>query len=450
MTVDRKWRLRSFGTLEFVLMALVIAGLIWTVQYWRYQGWVPAPFVFDINDTFMDWFHTAKYAHNPGAYDVWRSVYPPISFVFLRLVSDPRCYGTSPFDARDCDVLSIVVILTLYAACAIVAAIAFYKNDRSTAFPRSVCFAICLPLLYALERGNLLMVSFIGFVFAFTNIVQSRTVKIIAAAITINFKYYLLTAFAAFIIKRSWRDFELIGIATLALYLLTLAIVGSGTPFEILYNLRDWVIYTNVAVWDRVYYSTTFNNLLWFDIRQFPVRDFAGSKVIDLAAAAIPIVVGVSQFVGLFCLLMAWLRPSALSAQRVALLALLVSMIVQSPGGYAEMFLVFLIFMEKGSTAYTRFLIVCGYLISIPADYTIGTFKVNNQNAWLSGRTLEVAFGFNVGAIIRPGLLLLILWALIIDSLIRIARAPGRPLWGLGKSQPQLEPRPMRPASGIA
>jgi hypothetical protein len=344
--------------------------------------------------------------------------------------------------------LSIAVILALYAACAIVAAIAFHKNDKSTAFQRSVCFAICLPLLYALERGNLLMVSFIGFVFAFTNIIQSRTGKVIAAAITINFKYYLLTAFAAFVVKRSWRDFELIGIATLALYLLTLAIIGSGTPFEILYNLRDWVIYTNVAVWDRVYYSTTFNNLLWFDIRQFPVRDFAGSKVIDFAAAAIPILVTASQFLGIFCLLMAWLRPGALSAQRIALLALLVSMVVQSPGGYAEMFLIFLIFLEKASTPGLRFMILCAYLISIPADYTVGTFKVNNQNAWLSGKTLEVAFGFNVGAIIRPAVLLFILWALIIDSLTRIARTPGRAIWGLGTSRPTFdEPSLRRPVS---
>ena len=65
---------------------------------------------------------------------------------------------------------------------------------------------------------------------------------------------------------------------------------------------------------------------------------------------------------------------------------------------------------------------------------------MNNQNAWLSGRTLEVAFGFNFGSVLRPGMLLLILWAICIDSIIRIVRAhrDNRPMIGLGDSSPIL------------
>ena len=432
--------LLNFRSIEFILMALIVAGVIATIQFWRYQGYLPAPFVFDINDTFMDWYNTAQYAHNRGTYDIWRSIYPPVSFIFLKLTTDPRCYYASPFDARNCDVISVVFILGFYVACAVVAAIAFYKNDRRTALIRSIAFAFCLPLLYAVERGNLITVTFVCFVIAYTNVVQSRAVRVIAAGLSINFKYYLLFPSFALLLKRGWRDFELIGISALAIYLVTLALFGSGTPFEITDNLRDWVINTAVAVWDQVYYSTTYNNLLWFDLRQYPVRDYVGSKVVDFVAVAIPIVVNVSRAIGLFTLLLVWLQPKALSVQRVALILMLTTMIAQSPGGYAEMFIIFLVFMEKADTIALKFSTICAYLIAIPWDFTVGTFKVNNQNAWLSGRTLEVAFGFNFGSVLRPGMLLLILWAICIDSIIRIVRAhrDNRPMIGLGDSSPIL------------
>ena len=91
--------------------------------------------------------------------------------------------------------------------------------------------------------------TFVCFVIAYTNVVQSRAVRVIAAGLSINFKYYLLFPSFALLLKRGWRDFELIGISALAIYLVTLALFGSGTPFEITDNLSDWVINTAVAVW---------------------------------------------------------------------------------------------------------------------------------------------------------------------------------------------------------
>ena len=97
-------------------MVLVIAGFVRLANIFFYQGYLPAPFVFDIGDTFMDWFNTAYWAHNPGAYSVWRTIYLPLSFVITGLLGDPTCYKNAPYDARDCDHLGIAVILLTYAA----------------------------------------------------------------------------------------------------------------------------------------------------------------------------------------------------------------------------------------------------------------------------------------------------------------------------------------------
>src|SRR5436305_7091839 len=99
---------------EVIFTLLVLASLAWVVNRFIVDGKLPQPFVFDINDTFMDWFNTAYYAHNRGAYDTWQSVYPPLSFVFMRAFGIPACYANNPANARDCDVVGISTILLCY------------------------------------------------------------------------------------------------------------------------------------------------------------------------------------------------------------------------------------------------------------------------------------------------------------------------------------------------
>ena len=50
--------------IAFILTALAVAGLHAASS--SESDYLPPPFVFDINDTFMDWFNTAYWAHNPG------------------------------------------------------------------------------------------------------------------------------------------------------------------------------------------------------------------------------------------------------------------------------------------------------------------------------------------------------------------------------------------------
>ena len=77
---------------EAMLALAVVASFAATATFFSQNSYLPQPFVFDTNDTFMDWFNTAYWANNPGAYDVWRSIYPPLSFVFLDLTSLPGCH----------------------------------------------------------------------------------------------------------------------------------------------------------------------------------------------------------------------------------------------------------------------------------------------------------------------------------------------------------------------
>ncbi|WP_457840921.1 hypothetical protein, partial [Staphylococcus aureus] len=88
---------------------------------------------------------------------------------------------------------------------------------------------------------------------------------------TINFKPYLLLPVAALAVKRKWRALELAGIATVLLYLATLAVVGSGTPGELAANTANWLVFQSGQVWNEVHYSTSYAPLLLIRASQMPI-----------------------------------------------------------------------------------------------------------------------------------------------------------------------------------
>lgn len=420
---------------EFLLLLSVLAGLGWTTLRYFVDGKLPQPFIYDINDTFMDWFNTGVWAQNFGAFGVWRTVYPPLSFVFLRFFGSTRCYSTSGIDARNCDDVSVNVIILVYLIGAILALIAFRKHDRAIGNMRGIAFGLGLPLLFTLERGNLILVGFIFFVLAYGDIIKSRWVRLLSIAITINFKPYLVLPTFAYAIKRDWRRLELAGIATILLYFITYAMLGEGSPMELAANTANWVAFTNGLIWEQVFYSTSYVPFLEFDSYRFPTRDFLGSRVVETMSMIIPIVVRMSIILTILTLVGAWLQPRALTTIRVMTILLAGSLINQSPGGYTEVFLVFLVFLERWERPGPIIAIIMAYLLCIPADYVFSTIIEVNGNSWLSGRSVMSSFGPAIGMFARPGLIIVMQCALALDSLALIWRAHGQ-------SHPSIALRP--------
>lgn len=421
MTTADRWVSKA-QFFELLLMGVVLIGLADLVYLFVVKGYLGAPFVFDVNDTFMDWFNTAYWSHNGGAYAVWNTIYAPLSLVITQFLGNARCYANNPFAARDCDTIGIVVILATYALCVVVSAVALFRNDPKTALFRTVTLAIGGPLLFALERGNIIMFAFVGFVCLFGNIAKGRLAVAGAAAALINLKVYLLFPVLAFAIKRKWRTLEHCGFATVGLYLFTLLIFGDGTPADLVANLKVWFNLRSGAIWDELLYSTTYKPYLLFDARQFPIRDFVEQRTIDFASRAIEIEVFASRAIAILCLIGAWFYPKAVPLSRLALFVLMQSFMAQNPGGYAIFFIVFLVFLEKWKNFATGLAIIMCYLVSIPSDLTLSVFYKFETVSWLSGRLVNPAYSLSLGALIRPGMIAIILWALAVDTLIDIHR----------------------------
>lgn len=429
-------RFRFAWLIEFLACSVIVLGFYDLCRVFSRNGYLPAPFVFDVNDTFMDWFNTAYWAHRAGAYEVWNSIYAPLSFVFTLLMGDPRCYADGPFDARDCDMFGIVMILATYALAVVVSAVTFHRNDRPTWVSRTIGIALGGPLLFALERGNLIMIAYIFFVLLYGGYLKRRSSIAIAAAMIINLKSYLLLPILGLAAHRRWRLLELCGIATIGVYLVSLAWIGEGTLFQIMHDLQVWFQMRAGAIWDELLYTTTYKPYLLFDERQYPIRDFVPQRTVDIATAAIKIELVLSRGIALLALASSWFYPKAVPMHRIAIFALMQSFLVQNPGGYAITFVVFLVFMEREKTFATMLAITCCYLVSIPTDINLTVFYHYERAAWLSGRWVDSEYALPLGALIRPGLLLAVVWALAIDSLVAVHRE-------IRRSQPQIGLRPV-------
>ncbi|WP_338240454.1 hypothetical protein [Aurantiacibacter hainanensis] len=419
--------------IEVALALAVLATLGLTGWFFRQNGYLPQPFVLDTNDTLMDWFNTAYWANNPGMYSVWRTIYPPLSFVFLDLASLPDCYLQSPFWARDCDWLGRAAIIGLYVLSVALSWLSFRRADAATAWMRTVAMALGLPLLFTLERGNLILASLPCFILAHGPLVRSRLWRALAAAATINFKPYLVLPVLQHAIRREWRALELAGIATVALYLVTLAIVGAGTPAELAANTANWVEFQSGQVWNEINFSTSYAPFLDMRAAQLPLLEFVSSRTVESIEMAVSVAIRATQAIALAAFGAAWLQPQAVSGTRIAAVLLGAYLASQSPGGYTQVFLLFLVFLERFRRPGPVVAIVCAYLLCLVGDWPLATILEISSTSWLGERTVRPQFGLAWGHFLRPAVLILIVWALALDTIAQVARAHAshRPALGL-------------------
>jgi hypothetical protein len=404
------------------MMLAVLASTGWTIRHLLVEGFLPQPFVFDTNDTFMDWFHTAYWANHPGAYDVQRSIYPPLSFVFLRLFSLSDCYVASPFAARLRLAGTNDDRALLWARHRRRRARVLSQRPSNHAAHARLSFG--LPLLFTLERGNLILVCFIFFAIAHAPITRSRKVQALATALTINFKPYLLLPHlrrgAAEWPARTRRTCDHRGLSRHA---------GSGRcgidrrtgqQHHQLGHIRRWAGVERNQLFDEL------RPFLMLDKTGVPLLDFVPSRIVEGVETFVPLAIRSTQIVALACLGAA-LRPKALSHARIAAVMLGAYLVTQSPGGYTQAFLVFLVLLEPARGIGSRIAVLSP--IRCCSSGTGWSPDPADQFGKLARRApRSPEFGLTIGHFLRPGIIILIVWCSRSTALPRCsARSATRP-----------------------
>ncbi|KQS03396.1 hypothetical protein ASG11_03250 [Sphingomonas sp. Leaf357] len=392
-------------------MGLAVAALLVRALWWLYAyGQLPQPFFYEPSDSFMDWFNTAYWAHDKGAYDSWRTIYPPLSFVVIRLLGKAGCYvGAEGLPARDCDWVGLVALHAIFVLNIVLIAMSYLKIDRRTALPRSFALATGMPMMFALERGNILLLCFTAMLLAYGPLLRSTRLRWMFAGAAVNFKVYLIAAIAAQALKRRWLWVEGALLSTVIIYLLSYGILGAGTPREIVTNITDYSSGFIASQVLDIWYSVTYQPLIsLLQGETFPTTAVIGSRTVEIGLVVVPLLTLFGQVSVIVGVIATWLRPEVVPAYRVAFFGTVLALISSEAGGYTETMVILFVFMEPWRGIGRPLAILCCYILCLPGDIAIGYIPPIIRDSFLVGHSVEVQFSIGLGMFLRPGLMILI------------------------------------------
>jgi hypothetical protein len=412
---------QSAHSAEWVLAAMVVAGALAVGFLLSKDGYLGNPFFFRKDQTLMDWFSTAYWAHQPvGAYRDWRSVYPPISFLFLDVFSQAHCYARSVEYARSCDAVGLVGPPFMAVIGFVCALLAFRAERLPGAFLRALALGLSSSMLYGVERGNLIVATFPFFVLGFSRLLRTGWLRVVCAAIAINFKPYLLLAAVGWLSRRRWAWLMTLFAVGGGVYLVSWGAFGAGSPLELLRNMAAPLTVPGKAGLDLIEFSSSYDSLLIVLLSpgQFPFHPPA--QLVTGFRLGVFLVLTVGWVGWWVCCLGAARRPSVVTSQRLAAISFAVMFSICTPGGYSVMFLIFLVFLEKWSGMGKIIALTSAYLWCIPYDFPLLNLGLHTSYSFLGDRMVSQTTSISLGELLRPAFILAIEFGLIGSSLAQL------------------------------
>lgn len=398
-------RRRRLPSIEYVFMLPIAAAIGYTIWFFFTYDYLPQPFFYEPSGTWMDWYSLTRWAHMEGAYDTEGSIYPPLTFVLMKIFTVPHCYAlTISEEARDCDWLGGAALSTMFLANIVLTYFTFRRIDPRTAIPRTFALALGCPMLFAFERGNLLIFTYACMLLGFGPLVKSARLRWLFVGLAVNFKVYLISAVAAPLLKRRWVVFEGMLIATVLVYLATWFIMGEGGPDQIVRNISNYTAGFGAAAALDLWFAATYIPLRTLMTGSFPIYTILGSREADMVVIGVTVFTRAIQGLILLAALAAWLRPEVVSLRRVVLLAVTLALSSSEAGGYTEILMLLFVFMEPRRGGWRTIAIVIAYILCIPADYTFGKLPPLVRYSWLSDVEVIVQYGVGLMSLLRPGL----------------------------------------------
>jgi hypothetical protein len=211
------------------VVALNVAGVCYYAYFLSDNGYLPSPFIFDKSDTFMDLFHPMYWAYDDGRYTEWGSVYPPLSFLVLRFanfVFAGAGQGDS-FLMRDNSPMVIAGFCLTYLLLPIVL-LATRHWQRFSTYERILLYLVLIfstPMLFALERGNMIILCPILLALALSRIGLARGLYV---ALLINIKPYFGLLMIYYIARRNWRGLAVCSALSALIFLISGLLLDSN------------------------------------------------------------------------------------------------------------------------------------------------------------------------------------------------------------------------------
>lgn len=440
-------------------LAVLLGGIVVLVQSFWYS-YLPPPFFWDANDTWRDWFSPVVWSHQRGAYNTWLSIYPPLSFVLFKIFSTQSCYPDFDINlVRYCDWVGIVTLHGLYVGNIFLTSWVMLRLDRRTALPRA--FALCagMPMLFGLERGNIVLLCYTFILLAFGPLVKRAWARWLFVGLAVNLKVYLIAGVLAQLLRRRWLWFEGSVLAVIVVWLLSYAIFGAGSPIEVYANITNWASQGGSPSFQGVWYPNTFVPLRNVLVDPgTPLYVVMGSRQIELLATLVTGVVRLGQGLIALAAVATWLRPEAVTRHRVTFLGIAMAMITSETSPYTQPMLLFFVFNERWTGVLRPMALVCAYLLCVPGDIAFGGVAYTPQYSFLFQRYALTEQSLGLSMFARPMLLLLLTYFLSLHTILTVwrdLRGQGwAERWRLRRDAPLLplvrKPRPLHSGEATA
>lgn len=416
---------------ELLFLIPIVSGYVYIAWYFTTYGYLPQPYFYEPGGVYMDFFSVATYSHGPDAFNVFGTIYPPLSFAFAKYITWAPCYVDSGLEqARDCDKLGLASMYIIFAINAVLIFLTYRKIDRRTFIPRSIAMAFGLPMTYTLERGNLLLFTFTCMILAYGPLLRSARLRWLCAGLAVNFKIYLIGTLFAQLLRRRWRWFEGAVIATILVYLVSYAIYGEGTPKQ---------IYDNITLYAGGFAGSTLLDL-WYPSSFVPMRTLLegeasfnvvgaiGSRNVELGHALLLAISYSMVLTIVAAAAAAWWRPQVVPMYRLIFLSVCMAILTSEVGGYTQIFMVLFVFMEPWRGFGRKAAILMTYVLCIPLDIPFELVPEIARDSYLSNRSVISQYAFSFGIFARPILLHLIaltLAAVTVHDVLADMRAHG-------------------------
>jgi hypothetical protein len=410
--------------LYFALGCELINVLYFTVFFYL-NGYLPAPFVWDKGDTFMDFYNPLYWVIKDRFYTVFQSVYPPLNYYLLKLFTLGIDFNVpiDSFQLRNSKPMLSVVLCLLYLTIVwIVINIGEWKKIKIG--HRLLIWLACIfstPVLFAIERGNLIF-----FALLFLSIylaAQNIWIRAIAFGLLVNTKPYFLLLLIQYLNFYSFdKKILLISIFTSAIIFIFPSIILDLNIYNFLMN---YVSFSNMAIFSIDGMVALPNNLAslypikwilnWGQASQIPGSSytfwFSLGKVISYIAVVV--------------LSMTLITLPISREDKIILSIILIANFSYTTGGYIFIIYIILIPYLINDTLLRGALIPISLIFFIPIDWipipSLG-YHDNQLTSYLGGVELEnVNLWLAWGTIIRPianlGIVCFVLYRVIIKNL---------------------------------
>jgi hypothetical protein len=332
----------------------------------------------------------------------------------------------SPIEFRACAAGSIGWIAGTYLAGAWICALTVVGKLDDAWAPRwwrvpvlTFVFALAAPGLFALERGNYIVIVFLCL--ALSEFSGRNWKGALFLAIAINLKQYLVVLWLAPFLKRRFDYLALSVMMAIAINWISTMAVPDTHYWLLFENMFGFSTGGASSYFEKMWYATSFSawvkgidNSPW--VGRLPPNLFLIASLGVYSLRWVSLVL-----VGASLLLLARDRER-LSWEEITFVSLVsLMMLTDSIGGYA-LILAFPVAAVLASRGRFAGMLFCLFILVTPLDIPLGPFHIVRTWGFLSGRFVDYIAALSLGAYIRPFALLYLLWAFMLPHIREAVR----------------------------